>query len=155
VNNDPFTTARDDLIAQIAAAQTEVGPLRAAVEALKGEDEAAGVRLYQISSRASRAVLITDEGASPLVGIVEEARRERNIVAGRLTLARRLLANAEWRLEVLSSDLEQLARAITQPPIEHRPVVVKRPTPAAFDVVSDPTVFPAGTRPATAAAEVA
>jgi hypothetical protein len=56
LSNDPFTAARDELSAQLAAAQAEMAPLRAAVEALRSEDEAAGLRLYQISSRAAAAV---------------------------------------------------------------------------------------------------
>jgi hypothetical protein len=84
--------------------------------------------------------------------VIDEERQRRDAADGNLSFLKQTLANIEWRVECLRSDIEQLDRLQNPAPIEgaRRPEIVRRPQPGPEFV--DPIVFPSGH---TAAGEAA
>lgn len=123
--------------------------MRAEVAEAKRAADAAARRFDQISYRANRAVPQTAEGvplapvAPAIEAIIDEARRERDAVAGRHSRLKAELGNVLWRCECLRADLEQIDRAITPPPLGGAlPEVIKRPPPGPREV--ETIVWPGG-----------
>lgn len=123
-----FVAKRDETVAALDLATSELPAARAAVEKLKSDALAAARKFNQISARVLAAVRPDGVTAPVLIRIVDEARQARDAIEGDLSLATQILANLEWKVSCLVADRDQLARVI-DPPRPGRVEIVRRQVP--------------------------
>jgi hypothetical protein len=141
-----FASARDAILAEIAGVQAALPGARERLAAAREKALDEGRRLNAINGRIVAAARNSPGGTAPaLVRLFDEARRRRDIVDAAEVRARMDLAELERRVASLADDLSQADRALNGVPLEHRPEVIKRPTPGPEFV--DPIVFPSPLMP--------
>jgi hypothetical protein len=128
-----------------AAAVAELPALRAARQAAIDAESTAQHRYNLFVLRFNTAVRARsgagDPAAAPLERLLEAEQSRLNQVRAAMMRARRDVETAEWNASSARLALEQLQRAQSPPPLEHRPMeVVPRPKPdiGTFDSIVMP-----------------